>query len=657
MNFTLTCIAAMMLACCVAQAADLYVAPNGNDAWTGRTGGPNRGKTDGPLATLTHARDEARVLRKAHPGEPVRILLRRGRYLMTAPLELDAGDSGLTIEAYKKEKPVLVGGRQIGGWQPDGDRFWSAPVPEAVGRKWDFRLLVVNNTARGRSRLPETGTFTHRTVFDVPWMSTTGGGWKRKPTEQELTTLVYRPEDLGPWLDIANAELTVYHMWDESVVGLTANDTSTQTLTFSTASGHPPGAFGVQKYVVWNTREGMKKPGQWYLDRTAGKVVYWPLPGEDMAKAEAFAPVVESLIVLHGSSDHPVENVFIRGLGLTVTNTPLKTGGFGAGEFAGAVQTVGTRGGALEDLSIWNVAGQGINSWDASRLLISNCEVRETGACGIRSNGSDLVVSDNLVYHTGLLYPSAIGIWGGGERAEISHNEVHDTPYSAIIGGGDNSRYEYNLIYHAMQELHDGGGIYVTFSKGITLRGNVVRDIEDTGGYGASAYYLDEQSADCLIEGNLSVNVARPSQNHMARNNTLRNNVFIVPGASTTALLAFARCSGYRLEHNVILSEGTLLFQTPPDGIAVMSNNVLFSAAGKVEIEPLKDYAHLEREPLEARDGTRLADPRFADWVKGDYRLRDGSPATAAGIPQPDFRLAGRRRNPGGARSTGSTKT
>jgi acyl-CoA synthetase (AMP-forming)/AMP-acid ligase II len=33
----------------------------------------------------------------------------------------------------------------------------------------------------------------------------------------------------------------------------------------------------------------MTEPGQWYLDRTAGKVVYWPVPGEEMSEAEVLA--------------------------------------------------------------------------------------------------------------------------------------------------------------------------------------------------------------------------------------------------------------------------------------------------------------------------------------------------------------------------------
>jgi hypothetical protein len=133
-----------------------------------------------------------------------------------------------------------VGGRRIDGWQKDGDRFWAAAVPEAKGRTWDFRMLVVNGRFCPRARVPADGHFTHLSRFDVPWMSTTGGGWKRKPTTEELTAMAYRPEDLEPWLDPINAEVTVYHMWDESVAGVKAIDTQTHTLTFTNPLGQGP---------------------------------------------------------------------------------------------------------------------------------------------------------------------------------------------------------------------------------------------------------------------------------------------------------------------------------------------------------------------------------------------------------------------------------
>ena len=610
----------------------IHVAPSGNDAWSGAKPAP--AGTDGPLATLAAARDAAR---KAGAGVPRRIVVGAGTYFLTSPLTLDARDSGLTVEAAPGAAPVLCGGRRLTDWQPDGDRFWAAAVPEAAAGTWDFRVLVVNGRLADRARLPQAGRFQHLSEFKVPWMSSTGGGWQRKPTPQELTTLRYRPEDLPPSLDLRNAEITVFHMWDESLAGVAARDAEAHRLTLSKPLGHPPGAFGVKDYVVWNVREGMTQPGQWYLDRTVGKVVYWPRPGEEMKRAEAFAPVVETLIKIAGKSGEPVRNVTLRGLGLTVTSVPLAPGGFGAGNYAGAVSLHATAGCRLTGLTVENVGGQGIRADGSEGLRVERCVVHHTGACGLIVRGPGAVVADNLVHDVGLLCPSGIGIFGGGPRTEVVHNEIHDTSYSAVNFSGEDVRIESNLIYRAMKVLHDGAGIYSFKPRRLVMRGNFIRDIIDTGGYGASAYYLDEQAEDCLVEGNLSLGIARPSHNHMARKNTIRNNVFVVEGDAT---LTFPRSSEYTVEKNVVVAGGKITF-TNPDAVTVLKDNVLWSKAGKVEGVRLRDYADAGAAALAAGSN---ADPKLLDgYERGVCRFASDSPTLKLGIRPIDVSGAGRR--------------
>src|ERR1035441_824030 len=67
----------------IAQAADFYVAPDGNDH--------HNGSTDQPLATIQAARDAAR---KAGTG-PHRIVVLAGEYFLDKTIELDARDNQL----------------------------------------------------------------------------------------------------------------------------------------------------------------------------------------------------------------------------------------------------------------------------------------------------------------------------------------------------------------------------------------------------------------------------------------------------------------------------------------------------------------------------------------------------------------------------------
>ena len=610
------------------------VAPNGSDSWSGRKPAPNTDRTDGPFATLATACSAARQMGTKLPRK---IVIQQGQYFLNNPLVLTVQDTGLTIEAAAGAKVCLYGGRKITGWKKDGEKFYSAALPDVKQRKWDFRALVVNGRFCRRARLPEKGSFTHQTTFNVPWMTSTGGGWKRKPTNEELTRLKYRPEDLGGWLDINNAELTVYHMWDESLVGVSTMDTKSHTLTFANPSGHPPGAFGVKKYVVWNVREGMTKPGQWYLDRTAGKVVYRPLSGEDMSKAKVFAPTIESIIRIQGTKNKPARNITIRGLTLSVTTTPLKAGGFGAGRFDGAVSIVSGENCHLLDLEIVNVGGQGIKV-SGSNLRIERCYVHHTGACGIRFGGVGSVVTNNHIHDVGLTYPSAIGLQGGGKDNKISHNEIHNTPYTAINWGGERNRIENNLIYRAMLELHDGGGIYCFAGKGLVLRGNFVRDIPDTGGYGSSAYYLDERSENCIVEGNLSIRVARPTHNHMAKNNTIRNNVFI---CDEDARFTFPRSSDFVFERNIVHARGKIVFDNT-NAITTFKDNILYSTEGKVQGNKMSRYSRTGSFQLKP-DNNLFADPLLVEFEKGRVKLDEKSPAVKLGIKPIDVRNAGPR--------------
>ena len=544
--------------------ATFVVSPDGKDE--------NLGTRQQPFLTLTAARDAARK----SEGGPHRIVMMPGEYYLSETLELDYRDNGLTVEADPAGKVTIFGGTLVGGWRRDGERFWSADVAGVKDGKRDFRALVVNARMPQRARLPESGTLVHKSSFDVRWMTTAGGGWQRKPTPEELTTMVYDPKDIPATLDVNNAEVRVYHMWDESLVAVARNDTERHALVFAAPTGHPPGAFRVKKYVVWNTREGMTRPGRWYLDRTNGRIVYWPLPDEDMTRAKVVAPSLERIVQLSGTDQRPVEGITIRGLAFQATTTPLKSGGFGAGAFDGALRIDRARQCVLEGLEIHNVGGQGIWSRGLSDCQIVDCHIHDTGACGLKTEGSGTLVARNHIHDIGVSYPSAIALWGGGRHEKGLHiyrNEIHDTPYSGIICGGDNHLIEQNLIYRVMREMHDGGAIYCSGSNHLVLRGNMVRDVVKIGeGYGASAYYLDEQCQNCTVERNVSLGVPRPTHNHMARNNTVQNNVFVTEGEMT---LSFSRSADYTFRGNTLLAPGKININQP-GAVTVWEDNVIF---------------------------------------------------------------------------------
>ena len=527
---------------------------------------------DGGTGTLEAARDAARQA----GGGPHRIVVMPGDYFLSGTFELDTRDNGLVIEAGEGGEATLYGGRLVTGWKPDGDKFWCADMPGVKEGTVDFRALIVNGRMPERACLPESGTFLHRSEWKgARYIS---GSWDPKPTREQLTTMLYNPQDIPATLDVRNAEVRVYSMWLEALCGVVENDKQRQAFVLSSPTVHPPGAWGVRRYVIFNTREGMFRPGQWYLDRTAGRVVYWPLPDEDMTHARVVAPRLERIVHIAGKKDGAVERVTIRGLKLQATTTPLGAGGFCSHLFDGALRLEWARQCAAEGLEICNVGGQGVvlTSWNEACRIV-DCHVHHTGACGIKiiGSGAGPLVSGNHIHHLGVHYPSAVAFYGEHHHPKglrIHRNEIHDGPYSGIVCFGANHRIEENLIHRVMREMQDGAAVYGHLTHGL-LRGNVVRDVVKVGqGFGAAAYYLDEQSRDCLVERNVSIGVARPMQNHITRDITVRHNVFIAEGDME---LPCSRSADLIFEGNTLFAPGELTV-TPPNAIKLWKDNVVF---------------------------------------------------------------------------------
>src|SRR2546423_9653549 len=127
-----------------ATATDLYVSPSGSDSNAGISPGA-------PLKTLQKARDVVRGIDQSNSGE-IHVNLAGGTYRLTAPLVLDASDSGtgghsVTWQAAAGARPVVSGGLQVPGWTKGSGSVWSAQVPAG----FDTRQLYVNGTRAQRA--------------------------------------------------------------------------------------------------------------------------------------------------------------------------------------------------------------------------------------------------------------------------------------------------------------------------------------------------------------------------------------------------------------------------------------------------------------------------------------------------------------------------
>jgi hypothetical protein len=511
-------------------------------------------------------------------------------------------------------------------------------------------LLVVAGANRERARFPAEGTLSNRNQpVDLRWQSSTKGGWNRPLTHEERTRMLVEPGDIPAGMDLPNAEITVYHQWDESTVRVKSYDPNSGLVEFLTETEHPPGAFKSQRYTVWNTREGMTRPGQWYFDRASGEVVYWPEQGEEPAALDAWTAVAEHAILCHGC-----RNVEIRGFQIRFCSAPAQAVGLRAIQAPGAVEARDVQSIQFRHLTIAHVSGHGLKLWACKDATIDHCRISEAGAGGIFSHACENeTITRNAITGIGRMSFSAIGIHCGWrsmlvyvqdkypeERGMVlcAHNTIEDVPYCGITCNGGPHRIEYNRLANCMTVLHDGAAIYCSRGDRTVIRGNLVRDIDCDLAY---AYYFDEQSRHCVLDGNIAVNVPTPVLCHMSEDLFFSRNVFL-SDQGCRINLALSRYTLWR--HNIMVCAGKLEFayrsrpayqkaSGPLSEAFSFVQCIGFSRSGEVEL-----MLHNHLPP----DGSLLAiDPKLEVAKDGSLVLADDSPLRDTGYPLPDGRLAG----------------
>ena len=548
------------------------VSPRGND----KTGDGSLAK---PFLTLEHALVAVRKL-----PAPRMVEMMTGDYPIVKTVELGAQDSGVFIRA-RGGRACLRGDRRLTDWKPDGDGLFAADVPE-VRDGADGRTLFVNGAFAPRAELPGGGGRFKmlNNPKDLKMRSSMEGFWSRALTDLETRSLEYDPKDIGPGFDARNAEVRVFHIWSESLCGVASNVVAENRLWFHKAIP-PLGIWNRKDYIVYNTREGMKEPGQWYLDRTRGKVVYRPKPGEDITKLDIRFPVVQTLLRIRKA-----KGVSFKGLSFTGTTPPLMRAGFAGLDLPGAVEFVGACPDVrLDELSFDHIGGTALKV-GSDNGRVSRCRFTDIGCVAAVACGANFEFVSNVVQRFGVAYQSGCGVMTGGKGSHVWRNTVSDGPYSGFLVYSD-SVYEENRVMRVMRELSDGAAFYGGIRDSV-FRNNIVSDVHTIkGGYGGCGFYCDEGSQNNLYENNITTDVGLPIHMHMGRGQIVRNNTFVTEG---DIHLSFQNSRDCTFENNRVCYTGSYSVASP-DAIGRWKDNVFFGPWGsrvepppEVPVQPVK---------------------------------------------------------------------
>ncbi|HEY3266460.1 MAG TPA: right-handed parallel beta-helix repeat-containing protein [Armatimonadota bacterium] len=627
-----------------------HVAPIGRDSWSGRLSAPNHARTDGPFATVGHAVEAARG------SSGARIVLAGGAYELTGALVFTPANSGLTIEGAAKGRSVISGGVRLSGGKADGQGRWVFPVPPDLR---SAEQLWVNGARRYRARLPKSGFFTIDRTLD--------------PATGDLPNRFgFREGDLRPeWTDLNDVQILAFHQWTMQRMRIASVDATSRTvnLTGATWNRTMGGLEKGDRYIVENVREALSRPGEWRLDRAAGTLTYIPLPGETLTRAELVLPRLERIAELKGEAGRPVRNVTFRGITFahTAYTTPPQGHSYPQAEMdlPATIRATYAERCRLEACAVSHTGGYAVDLGEGCRGdTLSGCRLTDLGGGGVRIGTMDLVaeparaagatVEDCLIAHGGRLHPAAVGVWiGQSAHNSIRYNEICDLYYTGVSvgwtwgygesGARDNS-VENNHIHDIGQALlSDMGGIYTLgVSPGSTLRGNVIHDV-DSATYGGWGIYFDEGTTGMLAENNVVYRTKSAGfHQHYGKENVVRNNVFALGREHQVMRTRAEEHLSFTFESNLVYwTQGDLLGSNWEGSNFRLDRNLYWNAAGGAVT-----FAGQTLDQWKARGQDQhsiIADPLFRNPVRGDFRLKPGSPATGVGF-QPIRTKAGPRK-------------
>ena len=325
-----------------------------------------------------------------------------------------------------------------------------------------------------------------------------------------------------------------------------------------------------QKFYLENSLLLLDKPGEFYFDKAARKMYYYPYANENMATADTWCAVTDGMMNITGvGSSNKVTNLEFDGISFRHS---------GYDDFT-------VKGAAFNQTDEWRLGGETYYGqhifpgqiWVkfADSLVFKNCEFASMGASAIIMEegvtnsqvttsyfhdlaGTGIVLGD---YRDGNSAPvgtercknievdnnifrrvaqefqglTAISIYYVG-NANVHHNDIKDVPYTGIsVGWGwgyddpldcGNHNISYNKIDDVMQTMGDGAHIYTLGN----LRGTQINDnyIIDPGEIKAPGIYFDQGTGYTSVSDNVVTNAYTTSSEYwfFARQLVNINNCF-----------------------------------------------------------------------------------------------------------------------------------
>ncbi|MDF1754553.1 MAG: right-handed parallel beta-helix repeat-containing protein [Verrucomicrobiales bacterium] len=512
-----------------------------------------------PFSNLPEARDAIRSARKSGKlaaDTPVTVVIKPGKYQVRQSIVFGKEDSGVTYRAEKPGSVVLSGGSTLKAeeFAKISDQKVLDRLDEGVREKvlvYDLGEIIPGELA------PFPKSF--KGTPPAPWLYSDGemmtlARWPNRDAEKKGWTsfskvidnglpkpdaedpvlrkhhpgaFVFDHDRPGRWDLESGAWLLGYwtHDWSDEVIKIASYDAEEKVIRLAAnhSYGLKGGTWGAseRRFFAQNILEELDSPGEWYIDRNAKKLYFYPI--KPVSKSEiVLATLTKPIVQIESAEEIKLVGInleYVHGDCLRVSKSR-------------AIEIVGCQ--------LSNIAGSGISA-NGEAITIRSCDLFNIGRGGISIYGGDRaklipannLVTNNHVHHYGIFQRTyAAGVAVSGCGSTVSHNLIHDAPHNAIKYSGNEHLLEKNEIHHVVMETGDSGAFYT--GRDWTSQGNVLRHnyIHHLGDYSSESthtmgIYLDDCDSGDTLEGNVLYKVGRAFLIGGGRDNPIRNNLII----------------------------------------------------------------------------------------------------------------------------------
>ncbi len=430
-----------------ATAAEIHVSPAGTDK--------NPGTLAAPLRTLAAARDAAR---KFAGKESVVVHVADGVYYLPETLAFTPADSGtagrpVIYQAEREGGAILSGGLKLDlKWEPYRDGIFKAATP--VGLNID--QMFINGKNQRMARYPN---------YDP-----------NKPTDpyQGYAADAISKERAARWADPAGGYIHAMHaaLWGGYEYRITGKNPDGSLAYEGGWQNNRQMGMHPKFRMVENIFEELDTPGEWFHNSKTNTLYYEPEPGTDLAKATVEIVRLRHLVEFQGSRQSPVRFITLKGFvfrhaarTFMDTKEPLLRSDWTIYR-GGALFLTGTEDVHILDSEFDQLGGNAIFISNYNRRAsVKGCHIHDAGASGVCFVGDPKAVREPL----------------------LEYNRKHDSAKSDRTPGPKTDNYpadcavEDCLIHGIGRVERQPAGVEISMSQGITVRDMSIYDCVRAG--------------------------------------------------------------------------------------------------------------------------------------------------------------------------------